>query len=71
MEVRTSGTMRTSCSDVMLPGLHSCCLWKEKDCLALAEYTEHLLVVHLSPVSFQYLKALASKAFMETITDQW
>lgn len=49
MEVQTSHTRRASCSDVMFPELHSCSLGKEKDCLALAEYREHLQVVGISP----------------------
>lgn len=48
VEVQSSHSTRASCSD-MFSELHSCSLGKEKDCLALAEYREHLQVIGVSP----------------------
>lgn len=41
-----------------------------KECLAVAEYRQHLQVIRVLPVSFQHLKMLAGRAFMEGVTGQ-
>ena len=63
VEVQTSHIMRASCSDVMLPELHSCSLGKEKDCLALAEYREHLQVVGVSPSLLSASEDVSKQSF--------
>lgn len=63
MEVQTSHTMRASCSNVMFPELHCCSLGKEKACLALAKYREHLQVVSVSPSLFSALEDVSKQSF--------